>query len=928
LAGVLAAVAVAAWATVAGAAQAHADEIGALRIATVAAPLDPLARRGKAIAVRYAVAAAARPHAGGDPIFVVEGLGESGVEAAPAGLLQSLAALRQDHDLVFVDQRGVAGAGRLDCPAADPAAGAFAPERLEPCARRFDPALLRSLNANTFAADLEAVRRRLGYRRIMLVGYFYGARIAMAYLGRWPQHVSATALTDVGSPAVPTAIATLRAAEPAVRETLAACRAAPACQALYPDLAGDYARLLQRLDTPRLALAGPSESGGVVDGRALLSFVVNRAFRRRTAAAWPAMVHDLAQGRGAETLAAYSTFRREVLAAYPLAERLSVECAEDFDRPAEIAWTPGAAVLAASGDGVAAEMRACRSWPHGRVRLAAPRGDTPVLAITGESDVAGSPAETRKALSGLRRAQLVVLPGRARAADGDWDACVGPLVTAFLSAPRRKVDSGCAERVAHPEPAPPPSPGGSQAAAQIPRAPVPAPGGQVAQAPCPPLVPAAWRCLTVQVPGRYDSPSAPPAEVRVVVAPARHPKPSPRAVFLLQGGPGGSGTLVAGRGFVESIGGLQEDHDLVVVDQRAVSGAEALTCPPAGAMEGLARFAPDPLSPGPLAACRARSAARYDLATLTTAAFAEDLETVRRTLGYPAVEFYTGGYGGRIAQQYIRTHRDHVLGAVLADIGPMDDPIAANAEAYEARAVAAVLRACRRDWACARAYPRIEADYAGLKQEMRREGGLRAQVKADGRGETVLIAAQSVGSYFTAQFHFMAQVAELPFEIHALAAGGAARGRIAADILAYQRSVYEGVAVGEWLAVRCAEDEPLARPAPAGNPRRRALSTICRQGRWGRPPVGFHAPLRTDVPILLLTSPIAPADPTEEGVKAARGFSHVRVVEAANHGHVFDDDWKACLGPQAERFLETLDLTGLDTACAGRFKFRPFKLPE
>jgi hypothetical protein len=87
----------------------------------------------------------------------------------------------------------------------------------------------------------------------------------------------------------------------------------------------------------------------------------------------------------------------------------------------------------------------------------------------------------------------------------------------------------------------------------------PAPASAFFEAPCPPDFPATWRCLSVQAPARYDGAASKTATVRVVVAPARHPSGHPKAVFLIQGAPGLSGTAVAGRGFIASIGGLQDD---------------------------------------------------------------------------------------------------------------------------------------------------------------------------------------------------------------------------------------------------------------------------------------------------------------------------------------------------------------------------------
>jgi TAP-like protein len=193
----------------------------------------------------------------------------------------------------------------------------------------------------------------------------------------------------------------------------------------------------------------------------------------------------------------------------------------------------------------------------------------------------------------------------------------------------------------------------------------------------------------------------------------------------------------------------------------------------------------------------------------------------------------------------------------------------------------------------------------------------------------VAIREPALLGYFGSHFHFMRAVAALPYEMHALAGTDPVqRGAVAADILGYQRGLYQGFALGEWLAVICAEDAPLLRGHRilAASPRLDALVRACGGGRWAPVPAGFRRPLRSDVPALIFTSPMEPAYPAPMGRRLALGFTHAKVIEAANHGHVFDDDWNACLGPQAVRFLDTLDLARVEAGCAGRLKFRPFKL--
>lgn len=431
-----------------------------LETSTVPAPADYVRHDGASTAITFGVAKALGPGPAGDPIFVIETLGESGTEAANEGLIDSLKDLRGKHDLVFVDQRGSSGAQRLVCPpppglspGAAETLGLFAAARIGPCraalATRVD---LEALNSQTFAKDVETVRRSLGAKRIELIGYFYGARIVLEYIRRWPQRVAAAVITDLPSADFPSSEAAPLAALRATSDALAACRADPGCRARYPDLDAEWLRLAVRLRRSKIAahVVGDGKTRTVqLEGVGLLRWLESRPLRWQDAVGWPHDVHALASGVGDAVTTNYLAYRRAVLAAYPLALRLSVDCAEELGTvravPPEFLDGP---------DGLAAEQAACRHWPHRNIRDALRQpvpATTPVLALTGEFDVEAPPQAVRRTLAGLKRSEFVVFPGRARATDYDWDACVGPMTTAFLASHgRAKIDHSCVGRLKRP----------------------------------------------------------------------------------------------------------------------------------------------------------------------------------------------------------------------------------------------------------------------------------------------------------------------------------------------------------------------------------------------------------------------------------------------------------------------------------------------
>lgn len=450
---------------------------------------------------------------------------------------------------------------------------------------------------------------------------------------------------------------------------------------------------------------------------------------------------------------------------------------------------------------------------------------------------------------------------------------------------------------------------------------------------CPVSFPKNWRCLRVRVPEDYSAPDGKKTEVRVVVAPAQRPKPKPEAVILIQGGPGLSGTAVAEAGFLPSVGALQATHDLVVVDERNVSGPEALSCPPSGPPEKAVSWAEDLFSPAHLQSCLARSAARADLRTLTTSNFARDIESVRVALGYDGVEFYSTNYGGLIVQEYVRLFPATVRAAVLADTAPMDEPVSWNSDRWTVRAIRATLAGCRSDPQCRGAYPKVGDEFSALMARSA-DRAVKVTIQTEGHAQSLDFDRDTLLAFFRAHFHFMRDVAAIPYEIHELSTGDPARvAAIGEEILGYQHAAFGGVALGVWMSVECAEEAPamdarLTRGERPGSGQVSAILAACRTWPHGEPPADFHNPVHSDVPLLLLASSMEPGYPAELASRVASGFSHVRIVLDADHGHVFDDDWQMCLEPQAVAFLDTLDLKAVDSRCAARFQFRPFKLPK
>src|SRR6185436_16706016 len=131
--------------------------------------------------------------------------------------------------------------------------------------------------------------------------------------------------------------------------------------------------------------------------------------------------------------------------------------------------------------------------------------------------------------------------------------------------------------------------------------------------------------------------------LRIVVLPALGADRAPDPLFFLEGVPGGA-AIPDAEIFVKDR--LQQHRDIVIVDTRGTGDSNPLACPVWGDGMRLDHFFPlDAVT-----ACRDELKQRADLTQYTTSAAMDDLDEVRRYLGYGKVNLYGGSYGTFAAQ--------------------------------------------------------------------------------------------------------------------------------------------------------------------------------------------------------------------------------------------------------------------------------------
>src|SRR6185436_10045578 len=208
-------------------------------------------------------------------------------------------------------------------------------------------------------------------------------------------------------------------------------------------------------------------------------------------------------------------------------------------------------------------------------------------------------------------------------------------------------------------------------------------------------------------------------DLAVVIVKSDSATPAADPLVFLQGGPGGGGTDFTAA-LTRMPGGpldaVLAKRDVLSIDQRGVGrSVPLLDCPEAnmpgmGGMGGMGGMMPPgmvvDINATPLGKCRARLIGMgIDLNQYTTAAAADDVDDVRKALGYKQWNLLGGSYGTRLALEVVRRHPEGVRTLLLDSVAPPDVDLLAEAGPNNVRVLEGVYATCAAQPECNRAYP-------------------------------------------------------------------------------------------------------------------------------------------------------------------------------------------------------------------------------
>lgn len=406
--------------------------------------------------------------------------------------------------------------------------------------------------------------------------------------------------------------------------------------------------------------------------------------------------------------------------------------------------------------------------------------------------------------------------------------------------------------------------------------------------------------------------------LKVIILPARAPTKAQDPMLLLS--PGGPGTTNSELGVtIASAAAWRDNRDVVLVDLRGTSGPNRLDCRLPGSDDHPGDYLATLFPTAAIRACRDDLSKRADLRLYNTMLVVDDVDEVRAALGYEKVNLWGASWGTRAVLIYLRRHPQAVRSAIIEGVAPVSFknplPHARSAQG----AIDLLFQECDRQAACHAAFPDVRHELAVVLERLRASPA------------EVTIADSAAGTPFTARLSWpqfaealrvmtynLGTARRVPMLVHRAYVGDLApfvRAGIASN-----RGLRRILRFGFLLSVTCTED--VSRIAPdeiesetagtyLGDSRVREQIAACAEWPHGPLPSDYGEPVRSDVPVFLLSGTVDPVSPPHFAADAVRYLSRgIHVLAPGAHVPT-----GPCIDSMERAFLESASPAAVDTSC-------------
>jgi pimeloyl-ACP methyl ester carboxylesterase len=371
--------------------------------------------------------------------------------------------------LILFDQRGTGlSSPKLECHDGDgpmvwypvsknPQAFGDIPSRVHAayaaCAARHLAAgrQLSAFNTVQSAADVDALRRVLKLKSVVLFGISYGTRLALTVMKLYPKNIHAAVLDSVYPPQAEHSSIDSRTFGAVLDRLFQACHQDERCAAAYPNLHDQLLRVLEQfakepviVEIPNLTSSGPLYVR--VDHRMFLWVLHDNMYRTVKIQGLPFLISEVAQGEyGDLKYHLEKLVQNRGIYYYDMGARLAVVCNDSVDEVNRQPKANEAESYPYLKDFAAwhREISPCVIWPTkpGTGNRDVVSSEIPSLLLAGGLDVGTTAEQAEMAAETLSQSHLFVFAANAHVQVRN--KCSWKVIDEFLSDPASRPNPKC-----------------------------------------------------------------------------------------------------------------------------------------------------------------------------------------------------------------------------------------------------------------------------------------------------------------------------------------------------------------------------------------------------------------------------------------------------------------------------------------------------
>jgi len=432
------------------------------------------------------------------------------------------------------------------------------------------------------------------------------------------------------------------------------------------------------------------------------------------------------------------------------------------------------------------------------------------------------------------------------------------------------------------------------------------------------------RCGSFDVAENPAEPDGRKITLNIAVAPATGKTTEPDPVFFFAGGPGqaASETWVMLQPVLNKI---RKSRDIVMIDQRGTGKSNKLACE-SDIEEDLNQEIDLDLIRTETEKCLA--ALDGDPHFYTTTIAMGDYDLVRRAMGYEQINIMGVSYGTRAAQVYLRLFPETVRTVTLDSVVPMQLALGQEHAPMLDHSVEKVFEDCAKDQTCNSLFPHQAEELNALFRQLRDEPRqITITNPVSGEPQLMRLTADTLAVAIRFLSYASETQALIPLLVHeALTSGDLSR--LAGQAILVMTGLNEMLAKGMELSVLCSEDYPFMDFSAdysdnlMGNIFLEIISLQCKVWPHDAAPDGFHQPVVSDLPVLLMSGERDPVTPPLYAAKTAETFPNSLSLVARGQAHSVMKN--ICLRDITTEFINNGSVENLDTACVENIQPAPF----